>query len=177
MEELRPAGVVEERHGAGTARGNSRPAGMVPARHPLTTLEKLMSVVRAALPIAHKMLPLLDGQVGTAVSNLLGPSVLSRQAAQTLGPLQEGLAQLEQQHLELRLQMAGQGEALRQIDEQLGVVQKLAEETAEEQRNLAETIEKMRRKVNFVAIAGTILVVAALALNVFLAIQVRRVLH
>jgi len=174
MEELRPAGVVEE--GAETAGANAHLAQIVPAPHHSSTLDKLMGVVRTALPIAQKVLPLIDGQVATVVSNLLGPPVSSRQAAQSLRPLQEGLEQLEQQHLELRSRVAGQGEMLKQIDEQLEAVRTLAQETAEEQQNLAEATEKMRRKVNFVAIAGLVLVAVALALNVFLVVQVRRVL-
>jgi hypothetical protein len=152
----------------------ARPRGRVeivrPARQN-STLEKALGVLRTVLPLAQKFLPLIDGQVGTVVSNLIGPQITPRQVTQTLLPLQEGLAQLEKQHIELRAQVGGQSAALKQIDEQIDAVRKLVEETAEEQRNLAESVEKMR----LVAIAGLVLLAAVVTLNVILFVQLRRV--
>lgn len=177
MEELRLEGVASEEtrkyvDAGGTARGSTlieRPV------HKLSTLEKTVGVLRTILPLAQKVLPLIDGQIGTVVSNLMGPQALPRQFAQTLLPLQEGLAQLERQHVELRTQLAGQSTALKRIDEQLETVRNLIEETAEEQRNLTESLEKMRRKVNLVAIAGLVFLAAVVTLNVVLLVHFRRV--
>src|SRR5271157_1630168 len=120
MEELRPEGVATEETKAEEA--TTKPRGpfeiVRPVRRP-STLDKTVGVLRTILPIAQKLLPLLDGQIGTVVSNLIGPQAAPRQFAQTMLPLQEGLAQLEKQHIELRAQVAGQGAALKQIDEQI----------------------------------------------------------
>ncbi|HTW80840.1 MAG TPA: hypothetical protein VME23_14940 [Terracidiphilus sp.] len=172
MEELRSEEVTTGE--PKPAEAEARPRGPVeivrPARQN-STLEKALGVLRTVLPLAQKFLPLIDGQVGTVVSNLIGPQISPRQVTQTLLPLQEGLAQLEKQHIELRAEVAGQSAALKQIDEQIDAVRKLVEETAEEQRNLAESAEKMR----LVAIAGLVLLAAVVTLNVILFVQLRRV--
>jgi hypothetical protein len=145
--------------------------------HHLSAFEKTMGVLRTILPIAQKVLPLIDGQIGTVVSNFLGPQASPRQVAQTLLPLQEGLAQLEKQHMELRAVVAGQSAAFKQIDEQLETVKKLVVETSQGQRKLAEGLEKMRRKVNTAEIAGLVLLAVMVALNVVLFVQFRRMGH
>ncbi|MGP8253719.1 MAG: hypothetical protein ACLQHF_16945 [Terracidiphilus sp.] len=177
MEELRPVGVAIEKpkpENAGTT--PRRPVQIVrPVEQP-STLEKTVGVLRTILPLAQKFLPLIDGQIGTVVSNLIGPQTSPRQVAQTVLPLQEGLAQLEKQHVELRTQVAGQSAALKLMDEQLETVMRLAEEAAEEQRNLTASLEKMRRKVNLVAIAGLVLLAAVATLNVVLFVHIRRII-
>jgi len=55
-------------------------------------------------------------------------------------------------------------------------VRKLAEETAEEQQNLASILSKMRRRVSLFAIAGLVLLAAVVTLNVVLFVHIRRVL-
>jgi hypothetical protein len=160
------------------ARTEPRGSGEIlrPGQH-LSAFEKTMGVLRTILPIAQKVLPLIDGQIGTVVSNFLGPQASPRQVAQTLLQLQEGLAQLEKQHMELRAAVAGQIGAFKQIDERLEAVRKLTEETAERQRKLAESLEKTRRKVNVAEIAGLVLLTAVVALNVVLFVQMRRMSH
>jgi hypothetical protein len=176
MEELRPEGVAIEEPKPGGAATKPRSPGQIahPAPHP-STLEKTVGVLRTMLPLAQKFLPLLDGQIGTVVSNLIGPQSSPRQVAQTLLPLQEGLAHLERQHVELRAQVAGQSAALKQMDEQIETVRKLAADTAEEQRNLMERLERMGRKVNLVAVAGLVLLAAAVALDVVLYVHILRI--
>ena len=153
------------------------PAQLIPAPRPVSAFGKAMGVLRTVVPLAQKLLPLLDGQVGTAVSNLIGPQVTPRQMAQALGQLQDGLAQLEQQHVELRTHVAGQTAALKAIDAQIEEVRQLAEETASAQRAANESLQRMSRKVNLMAIAGLLLLAGVVALNVILFVSIRRVLR
>lgn len=177
MEELSSETAVSEEPKVEDAGATSHgPVEIGRPVHRLTKLEKAVGVLRAILPIAHKCLPLLDGQIGTVVSNLIGPQTSPRQIVNALLPLQEGLAQLERRHMELRAQVSGQSAALSQIDEQLEEVKKLAGETAENQRNLTESLEKMGRKLNWVAIAGLVLLATVVTLNVVLLVHIRRIL-
>jgi hypothetical protein len=177
MEELKPEGGATEELRPAEAGATSRsPLHIVRPIQPTTKLNKAVGALRTMLPLALKILPLLDGQIGTVVSNLIGPQATPRQAAHTLLPLQEGLAQLEKQHIELRTQVAEQSAVLKQIDEQLETVRDLTAETAEVQRNLTASLEKMRRKVNVVAIVGFVLLATVVALNVVLIVHIRRVL-
>ncbi|MFZ0301621.1 MAG: hypothetical protein WAL75_03005 [Terracidiphilus sp.] len=178
MEELRPEGAATEEPKPRDAGAASRrpPEILRPGSHP-STLEKTVGVLKTILPLAQKFLPLIDGQIGTVVSNLIGPQATPRQVAQTLLPLQEGLAQLEKRHVELRSQVAGQNAALKQIDEQLETVRELTAETASEQRNLADRLEKLGRRVNLILIAGLLLLSAVVALNAVLVMHPRWILH
>ena len=177
MEELKPEEVAtQEPKIEEAATAPPRPVGIARPVHHLTAMEKTVGVLRAILPIAQKFLPLLDGQVGTVVSNLIGPQNSPRQVANALLPLHEGLAQLEKQHIELRAQVAGQNAALRQIEEQIETERNLAEETAAEQEELAGILSKMRRRVNLFAVAGLVLLAAVVTLNVLLLVHIRRVL-
>jgi hypothetical protein len=176
MEELKlEGGAIEEPKPAEAGATSHSPLYIVRPDQPPTKLNKTVGVLRTMLPLALKILPLLDGQIGTVVSNLIGPQTAARQDAHTLLPLREGLAQLEKQHIELRTQVAGQSTAVKQIDEQLATVRNLAVETAEVQQNLMVSLRKMRRNMNIVAIVGLVLLAAVVALNVVLIVHIRRV--
>jgi hypothetical protein len=177
MEELKPEEVATGEpkvEGAGTV--PRRPVEIARPVHHLSAMEKTVGVLRTILPIAQKFLPLLDGQIGTVVSNLIGPQNSPRQVANALLPLHEGLAQLEKQHIELRARIAGQDAALREIEEQIKTVRELAEETAAEQRGLTAIVSKMRRRVNLVVVAGLVLLAALVTLNVLLFVHIRGIL-
>jgi hypothetical protein len=177
MEELKPeGGATDELRPAEAGATPRGPLHIVrPVQQP-TKINKTVGVLRTMLPLALKILPLLDGQIGTVVSNLIGPQATPRQVAHTLLPLQEGLAQLERQHLELRAELGEQSAALKQVDEQLQTVRNLTEETAGVQRNLTADLKKMRRNVNLIAIFGLVLLAAVAALNVVILVHIRRFL-
>ena len=175
MEELKPdVAGTEEPKPAGSKAEPRGPIHIVPPPR-RSALEKTVGVLRAILPVAQKVLPLIDGQIGTAVSNLIGPQVSPRQVTQTLLPLQEGLAQLEKRHIELRAQLGGQDAALRQLEEQLNSVRKLAEETAEKQSKLAEGLGKMSRWVKVLAIIGFVLLAAVAVMNAVFFVHLRQI--
>jgi hypothetical protein len=176
MEELKAEGVATEEPRADHPGIKSLgPVEILRPVHRPSRLEKTVGVLRAMLPLAQKFLPLLDGQYGTVVSNLISPQSTPRQVAQTLLPLQEGLAQLEKQHVELRTQVAGQSAALKQINEQVEAAKNLIEETVEGQRNLTDRLERIRRKVSIVAIAGLVVLAGLVTLNVVLFMHLRRI--
>ncbi len=176
MEELKPEGEATGEPKAVDARTTPRrPIEIArPVLHP-SKMEKTVGALRTIVPLALKFLPLLDGQIGTVVSNLIGPQATPRQVAHTLLPLQEGLAQLEKQQVDLRAQVAEQSTTLKQIDDQLETVRDLTLKTAEVQQNLTASMEKMGRKLNLAVIAGLVLLAAAIALNVLLFVHIRRV--
>jgi hypothetical protein len=174
MEEANPEQAMTELQKSEAAPSKpAMPSGIVHPPQRSSALDKTVSVLRTVLPIAQKVLPLIDGQIGTVVSNLIAPQASPRQVAQSLLPLQEGLAQLEKQQVELRAQATGQNAALKHIDEQIAVLGKLAGDTAEKQRNLADSLEKTRRKITVFAIAGLLLLAGLLALNVILLLRAR----
>jgi hypothetical protein len=144
-----------------------RPTGreLAPRRLP-AGLERALSGLRAALPIVQKVLPVLDGQFLTALSNLIGPHHPA--PATDLSPLETGLADLRLRHIELFNKVGEQNTALKRMVERLEKVQDAAERNALEQQELRESLESVGRKANAVAIGALALLAVSLAVNVFL---------
>jgi len=175
MDELKPEVVASEKTGPNTAgTAPRRPLEMVRPVHKLTKLEKTVNALRAMLPIAQKVLPLLDGQIGTVVSNFIGPQATPRQVTQSLLPLQQELAQFEKQYVELSAQVTDQTEALGRLYEQLESLRKLVEETVESQQVLRAETERLRRNIKLVAIVGLFLLVVVSATGAALFVHISR---
>jgi hypothetical protein len=138
---------------------------LAPRRLP-AGLERALAGLRAALPIVQKVLPVLDGQFLTALSNLIAPHPPAQ--ATDLSPLETGLADLRLRHIELFNKVGEQNTALKRMVERLEKVQDAAERNALEQQELRESLESVGRKANAVAIGALALLAVSLAVNVFL---------
>ncbi|MDR3772680.1 MAG: hypothetical protein P4L26_04980 [Terracidiphilus sp.] len=137
-----------------------------------------MSAFRAALPLVQRILPLLDGNFGTAVSNILAPRPhpAPPQPPVNLGPLEDGLAQLQTGHLELRDQVVEQNSSLKRVEDQLGMVREATDRNTLEQQELMEDLKGVGRKVNLVALAALSLLAVSVTINIFLYLHIVRVL-
>ena len=141
-------------------------------------MQRAVNVLRSALPFVQRILPLLDGNIGTAVSNVLAPHHPSPppQPPVNLAPVTDALAQLQSQHRELRDQVVEQITSLKRVEDQLGTVREATDRNTLEQQELMEDLKAVGSKVNLVAIVAIALLAASLALNVLLYLHVRRVL-
>lgn len=151
------------------------PAFKLPAR-----LQRTVAVLRAALPIVQRILPLLDGQIGTTVSNLLAPYHPAHPAPAPppvdLSPIEDTLAEFRTQHHELREQVVEQNASLRRIDNQLEMV---GEATGRNTRELQELIEELKgvsNKINIVALVALALLAISVATNLVLYLHILEVL-
>lgn len=97
------------------------PDRRLPAQQHPSTLQKAAGIIRSAIPVVQKLLPLLDGNIGSAVSNLLNPPPPPPAApastalvapppappkldlAPVLTPLKENIAELKTIQSELQL--------------------------------------------------------------------------
>jgi hypothetical protein len=159
----------------GRALANSAPA---PPSGAPSGMQRAVNVLRSALPFVQRILPLLDGNIGTAVSNVLAPHHPSPppQPPVNLAPVTDALAQLQSQHRELRDQVVEQITSLKRVEDQLGTVREATDRNTLEQQELMEDLKAVGSKVNLVAIVAIALLAASLALNVLLYLHVRRVL-
>jgi hypothetical protein len=139
---------------------------------------RAVNAFRALLPFVQRILPLLDGNIGTAVSNVLGPHhhPAPPPPPVNLAPITESLAELQAQHSELRDQVIEQNTSLKRVEDQLGMVREATDRNTLEQQELMEDLKAVGSKVNLVAIVAIVLLAASLALNVLLYLHVRRVL-
>lgn len=146
---------------------------------PSSGLQRAVSAFRSFLPIVQRILPLLDGNVASAISNLLAPRPNPPQASAPnvdLVPLEDGLTALETQHRELREQVVEQNTSLKRVQDQLEMVREATDRNTLEQQELLEELKSFGNKVKIVVIIALGLVVIGVLLNLFLYLHIQRVL-
>ncbi len=131
------------------------------------------------MPIVHKILPLLDGNIGTAVANLIAPRTHVQQAVPPkvdLAPLEEGLTKLQTQHLNLREQVVEQNTALKRVEDQLEHVREATDRNTLEQQELIEDLKAFSGKVKVIAVVGIGLLAVGFLLELMMFFHLQRVL-
>jgi len=157
---------------------------------PATGFDRFLGAIRLAIPLVQRLLPLLDGNVATAVSNFVSPQPKSVPAPPplpppvNLGPIVDSLAEVQAGHRELRAQVNQQSESLKRIEEQLALVSGAADHNALAQQeiasdlqtvgNLVEGLRISGRKANYFRVLVLILLVASIGANVLLFVYLRR---
>jgi hypothetical protein len=141
-------------------------------------LQRAVSALRAALPFVQRILPLLDGNVGTAVSNILTPHPRTPPPTPpvNLEPIEDGLAELQTQHLDLRNQIAEQNTSLKRVEDQLELVREATDRNTLEQQELLEDLKGVGNKVNRFALIALALLAVSILLNLVLYLHIQRVL-
>jgi hypothetical protein len=133
------------------------------------------------MPLMQKILPLLDGNIGTAVSNIFAPPPppappTPAPAPVDLTPIQEGLTHLQTQHRELRDQFVEQNSSLKRVEDQLEMVREATDRNTLEQQELLEDLKAVGGKVNLVALIAIGLLAFSVLVNLLLYMHIQRVL-
>jgi hypothetical protein len=141
-------------------------------------IQRAVNAIRAALPFVQRILPLLDGNIGTAVGNMLAPHHHTPPPPPpvNLAPIQEGLADLQAQQLELRDQVVEQNSSLKRVEDQLEMVREATDRNTLEQQELLEDLKTVGGKVNLFAVIALILLAVSVIINVVLYLHILRVL-
>jgi hypothetical protein len=140
-------------------------------------MERAMGALRHVLPIVQRVLPLLDGNIGTAVSNILSPhSHAPTPPPVNLAPIQDGLADLRVQHRVLRDQVAEQNSSLKRVGDQLQQVREATDRNTLEQQELLQDLKSVGNKVNIFAFIALALLGISVVLNVVLYLQIRHMI-
>jgi hypothetical protein len=135
------------------------------------------NALRSALPFVQKILPLLDGKVATDVTNVLAQPPQTHPPPQVnLEPLEDGLAQLQTQHRELRNQIVEQNTSLKRVEDQLEMVREATDRNTLEQQELLEDLKTVGTKVTTFAFFALALLAVSILINVILYLHIRRVL-
>jgi hypothetical protein len=154
---------------------------VAPAEPALSSgVQRTVKILRTALPFVQRLLPLLDGNIGSALSNVLAP----RPQPQTvpppetldLTPIEDGLAELRAQQHSLRLDVAEQNTALRRVEDQLDLVREAADRNTLEQQELIEDMRAFGKKVMIVAVVALVLAVAGFAMTLVLFLRMKKML-
>ena len=144
-------------------------------------IQRAVSALRAALPFVQRILPLLDGNIGTAVSNILTPHhhpppPPPPAPVVNLAPIQDGLIELQTQHRELRDQVLEQNSSLKRVEDQLEMVREATDRNTLEQQELLEDLKVVGNKVNVFAMIALGLLAVSVIVNVILYLHILRVL-
>lgn len=142
------------------------------------SLQWIANAMRSALPFVHKLLPLLDGNFGTAVSNVLAPQPQPQPPPPPvdLEPLEDGLAALQTQHRDLRNQIVEQNTSLKRVEDQLEMVREATDRNTLEQQELLEDLKSVGKKFTTFAFFVLALLAISIVVNVILYLHIRRVL-
>jgi hypothetical protein len=162
-----------ERTLAGPSSGRS--AADEPAPDQPSNLQRAVNGVRAAWPFVQKILPLLDGQVITAVTNLLTPHHPPA-APVNLAPLESSLIDLKTRHGALSDQLTQQNTSLKRVEDRLEMVREATDRNTLEQQELMADLKSVGRKVNVIAALALLLLAGSIAVNVMLFLHIKRVL-
>lgn len=141
-------------------------------------VQRAVSAIRAALPFVQRILPLLDGNFGTAVSNILAPRPHPAPPPPpvNLAPIEDGLAQLQTGHRELRDQVVEQNSSLKRVEDQLEMVREATDRNTLEQQELMADLKGVGKKVNLVALVALGLLAVSVIVNIVLFLHIVRVL-
>jgi tRNA/tmRNA/rRNA uracil-C5-methylase (TrmA/RlmC/RlmD family) len=141
-------------------------------------VQRAVSALRAALPFVQRILPLLDGNIGSAVSNLLAPHHHTAPPSPTvnLAPITESLVELQTQQRELRNQVVEQNSSLKRVEDQLEMVREATDRNTLEQQELLEDLKSVGNKVNLFAFIALGLLGVSVILNIVLYLHILRVL-
>jgi tetrahydromethanopterin S-methyltransferase subunit G len=152
-------------------------SGTPPASAGPSGLQRAVSAFRAAIPYVQRILPLLDGNIGAAVSNMLAPHHHAPPAPPPpppvdLVPLQDGLAALATRQNELCDQVAEQNSSLKRVEDRLEMVREATDRNTLEQQELMDDLKGVGRKVNLFAGVVLGLLVISVIINLFLYLRI-----
>ncbi len=191
--ELHPRGAAPPQAGSREAlptqgaERNPRPVPTAPLRLPQrpsaplsrpsqpSGFQRAVDLFRGVLPVVQKVLPLLDGNVASVVSNVLAPRPQTPRPV-NLAPIEDALDKLHTGQREMRIQMAEQSSSLLRVADQLEKVKEATDRNTLEQQELMDDLQRMRKKFIIYAWAGLGLLAAAIAANVILFMRIQHVL-
>jgi ferric-dicitrate binding protein FerR (iron transport regulator) len=126
------------------------------------------------IPLLQKVLPLLDGNVALALTNLVAPRLQAPTV--DLQPMESTLAKVRAELMELRAAVATHDSALERIEQQVELVKDSLERSAATQEEIVEDFEHLRKRMTVLAVIGFLLLMLSVAANVLIIMRFGRIL-
>jgi hypothetical protein len=133
-------------------------------------------MMKQAVPFVQRLLPLLDGQIGTAVANLLSSRPHPPAPRVDLAPIEHSLSELQLQQHDLKDQLVDQNASLKRVEDHLEMVREATDRNTLEQQELIEDLKAMGSRVNLFALSFLVLLLLSILLNIALFLHISRVL-
>jgi hypothetical protein len=134
-------------------------------------------VMKQAVPFVQKLLPLIDGQVATAVANLLArPHTPPPAPRVDLQPIENSLSDLQLQQANFKDLLVDQNSSLKRVEDHLERVREATDRNTLEQQELIEDLKTISGRMNRLALLFLILLVISVLVNLSLFLHIQRVL-
>lgn len=140
-----------------------------------SAVQLAVGFVKQAVPFVQKLLPLLDGQIATALANLLARPHTPPPRVD-LQPIENGISELQLQQANFKDQLADQNASLKRVEDHLEMVREATDRNTLEQQELIEDLKSITSRVNLLALLFLGLLVISVILNIFLFLHIQRVL-
>ena len=143
-------------------------ARSVPNAQKPTRFERAIGIAKTVLPLVGKMLPLLEGNVVSAASNLL-----NHPAQQVnLRPLEESISRLQADHRALAFHTSEQKRSLRRLEDDFAALQESVQKNAADQAELIEHVAKLAKRTSSFMRLVVILLVVSILFSALLCIRI-----
>ncbi len=121
-----------------------------------TGFQRAAGAFRTVVPHLLRLLPLLDGNVGSVVSNLLSPPQPAPPPAPpiNLAPIEEGLAELQEEHRNLRTQVSEQSASVDRIEGRLQTLEEDVDRNTLAQQEVLKELKALGARVAELKAAG-----------------------
>jgi hypothetical protein len=137
-------------------------------------LERAISVAKTVLPIVGNLLPLLEGNVVGAASNLIG----NRQASEVdLKPLEEAITALQSDQRALTFHTSEQKRAIRHLEDEFTVLQEAVQKHSADQAELAEQLVKVAKRLSGFMRLVIILLIVSILFTTLLVVRIAYILR
>jgi len=177
---------------AATAPATTVPAASAPATTALAApaelpslqfpsgVRRAVALLRAAMPVVERILPLFEGNVdiAAAVSNLLTPPPPPQAPppAVNLAPIAHTLADLSARQRDLRDSLVEQNAALGLVQDRLELVRDATDRNTLEQQELIKELRDVGNRVNFVSLAALGLAAVSVVLSAIVYLRILKFL-
>jgi hypothetical protein len=142
-------------------------------------MQRAVNLFRTVMPIVQRILPLLDGNIGTAVANLIAPRPHPQPTPPPkvdLAPLEANLTELQTQHRTLSERVMEQNTSLKRVEDRLEMVREATDRNTLEQQELLEDLKAFSGKLKVIAVVGIGLLAAGFILELMMFFHLQRVL-
>jgi len=139
-----------------------------------TKFDRAISMAKTVLPLVGKMLPLLEGNVVSAASNLLNNRPVHEV---NLKPLEDSIAHIQADHRALAFHSSEHKRALRRLEDEFATLQEAVQKNAADQAELIEGVAKLAKRTSSFMRLVIILLVASMLFTALLCVRIAYIIR
>lgn len=136
-------------------------------------LQRAVGIAKTVLPLVGNLLPLLEGNVVGAASNLIA----NRGSDIDLKPLEQAIASLQSDQRALTFHTGEQKRAIRRLEDEFVTLQESVQKHAADQAELAEQVVKLAKRTSSFMRLVTILLVLSILATIALVIRIAYIIR